>query len=263
MTCSDVARTSHWLVLWAAVCSLAFGQTAWKFEVASVKPAAGPSGFSATIDPGMVTLRNNNLRNLLMRAYQLRNYQVQGPGWIDSDRFDVFAKIPEGVPLDRVPAMLQDLLTARFQLVTRQETRQEDVFVLTVGRSGPKLTTSQREINAALGLAPYLMANELDASAERLSMPGVTLAMFANTLASLCGRPVLDERGIEGVFDISLNVPMPAIRETLGSPASGQASDPSNTLAAGIRELGLNWGARKAPIEHLVVESGVKVPVGN
>jgi hypothetical protein len=42
-----------------------------------------------------------------------------------------------------------------------------------------------------------------------------------------------------------------------------QASEPTNTLAAAIKEIGLNWGTRKAPIEHLVVVSGVKAPVGN
>jgi uncharacterized protein (TIGR03435 family) len=258
-----VCLPSHRIAAAVAACCLAFAQPAWKFEVASVKPAASPRGFSASIDPAMVSLRNNNLRNRLMRAYMLRNYQIEGPAWIDSDRFDVIAKIPEGAPVAQVPAMLQDLLTARFQLVTRRETRQEDVFVLRVGKNGPKLTKSDVDISRGPGLAPYLPANELDATPARVSMPGVTMAMFANTLASLSGRPVLDETGIEGVFDISLNVPMAAIRETAGSAPDGQASEPMNTMATALKELGLSWSTRKAPVEHLVVESGVKAPIGN
>ena len=254
------------IALAVAACCLAFGQTAWKFEVASVKPApVDQRGVSATIDPAMVNFRNNNLKNLLMRAYRLRNYQVQGPGWLDSERYDVVAKVPEGAPPDQVPDMLRDLLTARFQLVTHWETRQEDVFVLSVGKNGPRLATSRMDTTRGLGLAPYLVANELESNAGRLRMPGVTVAMFANTLATLSGHPVLDETRIEGVYDISLNVSMSAIRSeaAAAAPDNMQASEPTSTLASTIKELGLNWGTKKAPIEHLVVDSGLKVPIGN
>src|ERR1017187_2269905 len=249
-----------------AGCCLAFGQMAWKFEVASVKPAGGDArGPSSTIDPGLVSFRNTNLKNLLMRAYVLRNYQIQGPGWIDAERYDVVAKVPEGAPLDQVPAMLRDLLAARFQLVTRRETKQEDVFVLTVGTNGPKLTKSQTEMRPGPDSAPNLLANEIEFNPGRLSVPGVTMAHFANTLAGLVGHPVGDETGIEGVFDISLNVQMSEFSAMrAGAAADGmQASEPTNTLAAAIQELGLNWGTKKAPVEHLVVESAMKVPVGN
>ena len=249
-----------------AGCCLAFGQTAWKFEVASVKPApVGQRGPSSTIDPGMVSFRNTNLKNLLMRAYVLRNYQIQGPGWIDTERYDVVAKVPEGAPTDQAPAMLRDLLTARFQLVTRRETKEEDVFVLSVGKNGPKLTKSQTEMRPGPDSAPNLLANQIEFNAGRLSVPGVSMAHFANTLAGLVGRPVLDETGIQGVFDISLNVQMSEVSAMrAGAAADGmQASEPTNTLAAAIKEIGLNWGTRKAPIEHLVVVSGLKAPVGN
>ena len=249
-----------------AGCCLAFGQTAWKFEVASVKPAAGgPRGPSATLDPGMVSFRNTNLKNLLMRAYGLRNYQIQGPGWIETERYDVVAKVPDGAPPDQVPAMLRNLLAVRFQLLARRETREESVFVLSVGKNVPKLTNTTMDITSGLGLASNLPANDLAYDAGRLQMRGVTVAMFANTLATLLGSPVLDETGIEGVFDISLNVQMGQISAIrMGAAADNtEASEPTNTLAAAIKELGLNWGTRKAPVEHLVVESAVKVPVEN
>ena len=260
------SKNWHGVAVAVLASCLGFGQTTWKFEVASVKPAdpAGPRGPSSTINPGLVNFRNTNLKNLLMRAHKLRNYQVQGPGWIEVERYDVAAKIPEGAPLDQVSTMLRNLLTERFQLVTRWETKQENVFVLSVGKSGPKLTKSQMDMPPGDGLAPNLMANEVEFSTGRVSMPGTTLAMFANTLASFLGHPVLDETGMEGVFDIRLNVDMAAIRtEAAGTHPSGEASEPTNTLAAALKELGLNWGTRKAPIQHLVVESGVKVPTGN
>ena len=139
------------------------------------------------------------------------------------------------------------------------------MFVLTVGTNGPKLTKSQTEMRPGPDSAPNLLANEIDFNAGRLSVPGVTVAHFANTLAGLVGHPVVDETGIEGVFDISLNVQMSEFSAMrAGAAADGmQASEPTNTLAAAIQELGLNWGTKKAPVEHLVVESAMKVPVGN
>lgn len=247
-----------------ASCCFASGQTAWKFEVASVKPAGTVGGSpSSTIDPGIVRFRNTSLKSLLIRAYMLRNYQIEGPGWIDSERYDVVAKLPAGAPRNQVPAMLEDLLTVRFRLVTRRETRQEDVFVLSVGKDGPKLTKSQTDFGPELSLSSNLVADRLEPSAAGLSMPATTLAMFANTLATLCGRPVLDETGIEGVFDINLHAPAPAIRQSAAPSAEGQASEPVNTLAAAIKALGLNWSTRKAPIEHLVVVRASKAPDEN
>jgi uncharacterized protein (TIGR03435 family) len=213
----------------------------------------------------MLIFRNTNLRNLLERAYMLRNYQIQGPGWIDTERYDVAAKVPEGAPRNEVPAMLRDLLVARFQLVTRRETRQEDVFVLSVAPNGPKLVKSQLDIAPGPDRTPNLVADSIEFSASGLKIPHATMATFANTLASMMGHPVLDETGVEGAFDFILDVsPREITAGHLGLGAEGvEAGEPTNTLAAAMKELGLNWRTRKAPVEHLVVEGGSRVPLGN
>ena len=253
--------------------SLAFGQTAaapWKFEVASVKPSAAGARAAAApstaIDPAIVSFHSTSLRNLLMRAYGLPRYRIQGPGWIDTGRYDVFAKLPDGAPADQVPAMLRGLLVERFQLVVRREVREENVYILSAGRNGPKLTKSRIEMETRADSAPYLPANSIDFNAGRLAIPGVTVAQFANTLAVLLGNPVLDQTGIEGVFDISLSVSASEFDAMRGSAPGAEgthASDPGSTLAAGLKELGLDWGTRKAPIERLVVESALRTPLGN
>jgi hypothetical protein len=57
-----------------------------------------------------------NLRMLLMRAYGVQSYQVEGPGTIDSERYDAFAKVPDGEPPQRIPEMLQNMLVERFRI---------------------------------------------------------------------------------------------------------------------------------------------------
>ena len=65
------------------------------FEVASVKPnkSADPGGSFSGRPGGQLVVRNNTLGNMILNAYGLQNFQlVDGPDWIDSDRFDIIAK---------------------------------------------------------------------------------------------------------------------------------------------------------------------------
>src|SRR4051795_11221459 len=70
------------------------------FEVASVKPAApqqpGVFKIGMSADPGRISYSAVSLKNLIERAYSIKSYQVSGPDWIDSERFDVVAKLPDG-----------------------------------------------------------------------------------------------------------------------------------------------------------------------
>jgi uncharacterized protein (TIGR03435 family) len=94
-------------------CGAVFGQT---FEVASVKPAAPQasgimrsSGGPGTADPERFTYENVTLQALLLRAYGLKNYQISGPGWLASERFDIRAKVPPGATKEQLNGMLRNL----------------------------------------------------------------------------------------------------------------------------------------------------------
>ena len=94
----------------------AFGQAAAEsptFEVASVKPAEPPTGMGMRVmmrggpgsaDPGQITYTNVTLKNVLMNAYAVKGYQINGPKWLDSERFDIVAKIPKGATKEQFQA---------------------------------------------------------------------------------------------------------------------------------------------------------------
>jgi uncharacterized protein (TIGR03435 family) len=141
---------------------MAFGQstaTLPSFEVASVKVAEQPKpdaqgrlfvmrgcrGGPGTSDPGTLTCDNTPLKQLLVKAYDLKNYQVEGPAWLDSDGFDIVAKIPAGTSKQQFNLMLQSLLAERFKVAVHRETKTLPVYALTVGKNGPKL----KEVDAA------------------------------------------------------------------------------------------------------------------
>jgi len=141
------------LVLPAAV---ALAQTTPAFEVASIKPAAPldmmklaagiQNGEMPKIGPRVDGARAEYtymaLRELIVLAYKVKAYQITGPDWIASQRFDIVAKLPDGASKDDAPKMLQALLEDRFKLAVHRESKEHPVLALVVGKGGPKMKES-------------------------------------------------------------------------------------------------------------------------
>src|ERR1700720_191302 len=109
----------------------AFGQAAApppSLEVASIKSAAPPVSGKLMVrmggDPGRADYNNVSLRDIIRQAYGVKDYQISGPDWMNSARFDIVAKLPDGAPRDQVPMMWQTLLAERFKLQIHRETKE-------------------------------------------------------------------------------------------------------------------------------------------
>src|SRR5580704_8615901 len=118
-----------------------------KFEIADVHASATAHGFAqnfgGVLREGRYVNRDATMLQLITAAYGVSEDNVAGgPGWIASDLFDVVAKVPDGTTIATANLMLQDLLTDRFHLVIRNDTRPVPRYVLTVGKNGSKLKSS-------------------------------------------------------------------------------------------------------------------------
>jgi uncharacterized protein (TIGR03435 family) len=124
--------------IFVAACAMVRGQAAdskLTFEVASVKldapdaPRVGTQGGPGSRDPERFSGRGMPLRLYLCMAYAVADCQAQisGPGWIDSEKYDVEIKIPPETTKEQYQKMFQNLLTERFKLVLRHETRVRQV----------------------------------------------------------------------------------------------------------------------------------------
>src|SRR5215471_9135148 len=87
------------------------------FEVASVRssdPSSRYVDFRVTAG-GRLTVTRWQLSLLIQRSYGVKRHQiVGGPGWMDSDPYDIAAKAT-GNPTEReMMAMLRELLAERF-----------------------------------------------------------------------------------------------------------------------------------------------------
>ncbi|HEV2619706.1 MAG TPA: TIGR03435 family protein [Acidobacteriaceae bacterium] len=134
------------------------------FEVASVRPAAaidqatifaglraGRRPESMHIETDRATFKYMSLKQLAAYAYKVRAYQVSGPDWMTTDRFDIAAKLPDGASKDDVPAMMQALLADRFKLAAHLETKERPVIGLMLAKGGSSNGSSSKmkEVSAA------------------------------------------------------------------------------------------------------------------
>ncbi len=86
------------------------------FEMATVNrvtqhnvPLSGHTGFAPSVDPGQIRYTGTTLKNLLTQAYSLKSYEISGAAWLDDERYDIVAKIPEGATKKQLPAILAGL----------------------------------------------------------------------------------------------------------------------------------------------------------
>jgi uncharacterized protein (TIGR03435 family) len=195
-----------------------------------------------------VVFENVTLREWIELAYGIadRHYALIGPAWLDTERFDVNAKVAPAVPRQQMLAMLRALLADRFKLQAHQETRELNVYRLVVARGGPKLQrTTATGANFTFG-AGHIVARALsmDEFADRLSGPVFKL-----------GRPVLNATGLAGEFDFTLDWRLDGVN----TDDAGMAS----LFTAVQEQLGLRLEAAKSAVLIRVVDHMERRPVEN
>lgn len=298
-------RISGYGLVMLAFCGTAFAQQTDGplFEVASIKPAEGPimlagggmqmrdgrGGGPGTSDPGLITLNNQSLRDLIATAYNMKRYQVSGPAWLDSQRFDIVAKVPDGATKEQMPAMWQHLLKERFGLKVHHDLSEMPMYALVVAKNGPKLKESEDQSADTAqtpppGPRPHSMARP--GALMMMRMPGrmrmmgtgVTMAGLVDNLVRMEDRPVVDQTGLTKKYDITLDfsqegigamrgmpVPPPGMEK---APPGGEMKAPesvdSASLPAALQEqLGLKLEAKKGPVDLLVIDHIEKTPTEN
>jgi uncharacterized protein (TIGR03435 family) len=247
--------------------SLAHSQTASPspvFDAASVKPGgtqpvvAVRTGMKSTgprisEDPGRITYINTTLIPVLMRAYQVKRRQINGPAWLDSERYDIVATIPKGAPKEQIPAMLLNLLAERFKMTVHVETRQEKIYALVVGKNGMRLKQSKD---------PDARSVSFDAKGH-VEFLAYSLADFAEFLTITLDRSVTDMTGLPGHYDFSTELDPRILK--LGPPDATEqdVANPLPSVFSSVQELGLRLEARDGVVKYVVIERAEKVPVEN
>ncbi len=228
----------------------------------------------------------NGTQELALRFGFFKGLESKVPEWVRNDRFDIEARAPGQVTKDQMRLMTQSLLAERFNLAIHMETREAPVFALALekpGTLGPQLrphpanddcaTTSFTEDSGkATPVAPSLSALPIPCgeiahlppsapSSHRFGGRDVTIPMLATSLPTQTGmatlpRPVIDETGLKGEYDFSLEW---TPEDT--SAASDQES--GGTFQEALRQqLGLKLKPDKGEVEVLAIDR-VEPPAPN
>lgn len=232
-----------------------------RFEVASLKLSTGneqSSGIRPAPGGQRYEARNCTIKMMIEVAYRVKAEQiVGGPGWLDTDRFDMEAKAEKPSSVDELHVMLMNMLAERLQLKFHRERRELSIYALTVDKSGARLKPHQ----AANGGDPWIDETLEKFPHERLTATSVTMDYFAFRLSQFMDRPVVDLTNLPGGYDFNLEFTRdlpPGF--PVGAKINGVEPDTSGpTVFAALRnQLGLELKAQKGLADVIVVEHAEK-----
>jgi uncharacterized protein (TIGR03435 family) len=276
-----------------------FGQTPrLEFEVASIHPAdqSNPAqvNVGVHIDGAQVNITYFALKDYIRVAYKLKDYQIVGPDWIASQRFDISAKLPSGATREQVADMLKSLIEDRFKIKSHMDSKEFPVYALVAAKGGIKLKESPvdpdtatapgapapnvnvavsggaRGVTINLGRGAYFAFADNKLEAKKLTMQA-----FCDTLARFMDKPVIDMTDLKGTYDITLNfTPEDYTAMLIHSAISAGVTLPpqalkalelssGDSLASALQLVGLKLDSRKAPLPVLVVDKIEKNPTEN
>lgn len=277
-----------------------FAQAGLEFEVASIRPAEPivaapgqrPVNIGVQVDGTQFHAYSMSLRDYLTMAYAVRIYQIDGPDWIASDRFDISAKLPplpEGRSFDEkeFASMMRSLLEERFQLKTHRGRKEFPVYALVQAKDGIKATENPLDPVDERGIAvggsggpqgtviSLGRGSTLSIGANRIEAKKMTMLALAETLARFVDRPVVDQTGLTPAYDITLELTQEDFQALMvrSAIAAGVALPPQamkiletasdGSLHDGLAKAGLKLEPRRVPMDVIVVDSALRTPTEN
>ena len=224
------------------------------FAVATIHPSSASVNFehdgATEVHGDTLTMHDVTVDSCIKWAYGVQTSQIAGPGWMDSDRFDITAKSDGPASETAMKKMMQPLLAERFHLTFHREQREMKALVLSVATSGAKLKP------AAAPEVPPFRQNSANGSVVR-SMP---IREWANFIAGPLQMPVVDETGLTGKYDFAIDF-TPYLEP--GNNMNVARPDATALLKVVMHDqLGLDINGRKAKIEVMVIDS-VEKPSAN
>jgi uncharacterized protein (TIGR03435 family) len=233
------------------------------YEIVSIRPSKPDAQLYEGTLPDGYRATSLTLENLIGAAYfgnpfSLSSLIEGGPGWYKSDRLDVEAKVDasevealkkidhkqnpeELIPDHATPRMLmlQALLKERFGLKAHYEMKELPVYAIKVAKGGPKL----KESNIS-----DPMKGSMSFSNDHFGGTNVPLRLLPLLLMPQVGRPVLDQTGLTGRYDLDL-------KWTPDEDTGERSADAPPGLMTAIQEqLGLKLEATKGPVKVLVID---------
>ncbi len=232
------------------------------FQTADVHVSAAGSAERGGVFPGRrFDLRGATMLSLIAIAYGVETDCVLGgPGWLSHDRFDVIAKAPSATASqETMLGMLQGLLTDRFQLGVHRDKKNMPVYLLTVGKNGPKLHEAAKPDEPA-GCPRVDGEAGLNHRACHNSNIAALIELLPQVANNYVDHPVVDKTGLTESYDFQL--------DWMGKgPYLAAKANPNGPQAVSIfdavEKLGLKLELGTQPTAVIVVDKVNEKPTEN
>ncbi len=269
-----------------------------EFEVALIKPSPPGATPNGAINGGQINLQAITLKSLITIAWGILPNDDEllagAPNWLDSDNFDIVAKVStdalaapaNGPPIDfdDLRSMLRALLIERFKMVVHTEDRPVNIYALVAAnpklrKADPTNRTGCKNGPGPDGKDPRI-ANPI--LSRLISCQNITMAEFADQLRTMAGGyfsqypAIVDATGLDGAYDFTLSFsPAQAAGLAAGDSRGGStalppdpttALDPSGAISvfeALNKQLGLKLEKQKRPVSVLVIDHIEEKPTEN
>jgi uncharacterized protein (TIGR03435 family) len=281
---------SSFIAIVAGGCAALFGQVprVAAFEVASVRrnnsndppTSRFPLGPGDAYVPGDLFVASNQpLIAYLRFAYKLGQGDLLNlPAWVYTETFDIEARAQGNPTKDQMRVMMRSLLADRFKVITHTEKQTKPVFDLVPAgnrKPGPRLVTDPRDKSCPalpeavaarlqLGSVPCGAVGPLGATQPGMGRLGgrrVTIAQIAGIMSNPftgVDRPVVDQTGLRGTFDFSLEwslIPDDAQPPDPNRPPAPQTTDAGPSFREALqKQLGLKLTSGSAPVDVLIID---------
>ncbi len=220
------------------------------FEVAAIRVAKDDGNHDNDSDNGIVRIHNYTLKRLISRAWEIDMSQVHGgPNWVDSESYDINAKIPAEFAraYNKVPQMMQNLLTERFRLVIHREPREVSGYNLVLTRKGSRMESARPDQKGN---------SSMDSHNSSLKAQNETMEAFARYLSRNrdVGKMVADKTGLTGGFNFELEW----TPERIESSPDPSTDDHPSIFKAMQDRLGLKLEPARVDVLAVVIDRAEK-----
>ena len=222
---------------------------AQSFETASIRVqerggGIGPQSEIQASESSLIA-HGATLRSLVQWAWDIPPLAISGPAEIDEGHYDVSARTARPSGTDEIRAMLRDLLGERLSLQAHEEKKVMRVYALTVGPNGPKFQESTTE-------GPAEFSRSIAGGKTALVVRRGTIPELAAALARKLNELIVDETGLKGRYDLSIDI----------TPYAGQpgdlslaANDVLTILFSSLpAQTGLKLDSRRQAVDLLIVD---------
>jgi bla regulator protein blaR1 len=204
------------------------------------------------------------------------------PNWVTTESLTIHAKAASATTKDQMRLMMQSLLADRFGLKTHFEMQPMPVLALRLikpGSPGPTLRSADNKFPCDAP-APPLPATKDSKMPDRNGIPDgfpfvcnfmlmrkpgnpmllgaryVSTAMIADALSGLSnmGRPIVDETGLTGRYDFTLQWTPEENSEVPGGASTTEEPAGPTFVNAVEEQLGMKLESTGAPVQILVID---------